>query len=207
MPVAGTAGMGRGARALPLLPSRCRYDGRKGGRMMAANAKRWDVAMLAGLAMATFLLGAGSASRAGETGADAAPDFALKAFDGRNHRLSELRGQVVLINFWTSRCGPCRAQMSELAELHAELSGAGVGVLSVNFDSDPERAREFITTHGIAFPVLRDDGREVSRRYGVRGIPRLVMIDRDGLIRHVYNDHRTGQTREYRALVLDLLEE
>ncbi len=207
MPVAGAAGAGHCARAVSLRSCRRGVDGRKGTWIMAANAQRWGAMIFACLASATVLLGGASASRAGEISVDAAPDFALKAFDGRNHRLSELRGQVVLINFWTSRCGPCRAQMTELAALHAELSDEGVGVLSVNFDSDPDRAREFIATHGIGFPVLIDDGREVSRRYGVRGIPRLVMIDRDGLIRHVYNDHRTGQAGEYRALVLDLLEE
>lgn len=174
---------------------------------MATQRNRWGATVLALMALSALAIGASPAGAADAPAGQAAPDFALKAFDGRNHRLSELRGQVVLINFWTSRCGPCRAQMSALDALHEELGGNGLALLSVNFDSDPERAREFIASHGIGFPVLRDDGRHVSRRYGVRGIPRLVMIDREGVIRHVYNDHRAGRDGEYRALVRDLLEE
>jgi peroxiredoxin len=136
-----------------------------------------------------------------------APDFGLKALDGRNHRLSELRGQVVLVNFWTSRCGPCRAQVEALQALHEELAEQGLRVLSVNFDSDPQRAREFVDGSGIGFPVLLDAGREVSRLYGVRGIPHLVSIDRDGRLRHVHDDYRAGRARLYREQVAALLEE
>lgn len=136
-----------------------------------------------------------------------AADFALKSLEGRNLRLSELRGNVVMVNFWTSRCGVCRQQAEALQALYARHAQDGLRLLSVNFDSDPQRAREFVAGAGIDFPVLLDERREVSRLYRVRSIPVLVIIDRDGQLRYRHDDYRAGREREYQAQLQELLEE
>jgi len=136
-----------------------------------------------------------------------AADFALKSLEGRNVRLSELRGNVVMVNFWTSRCGVCRQQAEALQALYSRHAQDGLRLLSVNFDSDPQRAREFVAAAGIEFPVLLDERRDVSRMYRVRSIPVLVIIDRDGQLRYRHDDYRAGREREYQVQLQELLEE
>ena len=136
-----------------------------------------------------------------------AADFALKSMEGRNLRLSELRGNIVMVNFWTSRCGVCRQQAEALQALYARHADDGLRLLSVNFDSDPDRAREFIAGAAIDFPVLLDARREVSRLYRVRSIPVLVIIDRDGRLRYRHDDYQAGNEHEYLTQLQGLLEE
>jgi peroxiredoxin len=136
-----------------------------------------------------------------------APDFALKSMQGQNLRLSELRGEIVLVNFWTSRCGTCRDQLLALQSLLHAHADAGVRLLSVNFDSDPHRARDFVAGAGLEFPVLLDARRDVSRLYSVRNIPLLLLIDRDGHVRHVHDSHRAGHGQVYQAQLQALLQE
>ena len=144
---------------------------------------------------------------AGADAATVAPDFALKSMQGQNLRLSELRGEIVLVNFWTSRCGTCRDQLRVLQSLLHTHADEGVRLLSVNFDSDPHRARDFIAGAGLEFPVLLDARREVSRLYSVRNIPLLLMIDRDGYVRHVHDIPRAGHGQVYQAQLQALLQE
>jgi thiol-disulfide isomerase/thioredoxin len=92
-----------------------------------------------------------------------APDFALKSSSGKNLRLSEYRGDVVMINFWATWCGPCRQEMPLLDELYTRYQRVGFNLLGVNIDDDSNRAMQMVNELGVNFPVLFDAGKEVSK--------------------------------------------
>jgi thiol-disulfide isomerase/thioredoxin len=85
-----------------------------------------------------------------------APDFTLKSDSGANLKLSELRGEVVLINFWASWCGPCRQEMPILSELHDKFKDMGFTVLGVNVEENSAEARRLLKDMPVSFPVLFD---------------------------------------------------
>lgn len=117
-----------------------------------------------------------------------APDFELRSLDGGTVRLSEFRGQTVILNFWATWCPPCRTEMPEFDAAYREYQAAGGGlvVLAVDdlaTDSEAE-VRDFIEELGVAFPVLFDTSTsEVAKRYGVVGRPSTFFIDPDGTLR------------------------
>ncbi len=114
-----------------------------------------------------------------------APDFTLDTLNGKSMKLSELRGQPVLINFWASWCPPCRAEMPALDAVYRKYRDAGFVVLAVNAtDQDTEAdARAFVQQLGLTFPILLDRDGTTSRRYKVQGLPTSYFVGRDGVIR------------------------
>jgi thiol-disulfide isomerase/thioredoxin len=115
-----------------------------------------------------------------------ASDFTLKDIEGREFNLGNLRGKVVLLNFWASWCGPCREEMPFIEGLYREFKDNGLVVLGIN-DENPEVALEFLRENSYTFPSLVDTEGEVSEHYQVEGIPTVVIIDRTGKLvnRHV----------------------
>jgi len=113
----------------------------------------------------------------------AAPDFALKEIGGSNLRLSEYRGDVVVIAFWASWCGPCRETLAELNRLAARAPGTAPVVLGVNVDGDAARAASIAGSLGLAFPTLVDARQAVGRLYDVERLPLTLLVDRDGVVR------------------------
>ncbi len=110
-----------------------------------------------------------------------APDFALRDFSGKTHRLGELAGKVVLLDFWATWCKPCRIDLPHVDTLADEFGEQGLVVLGVN--AEPERrSRPFFEQQGYRFPSLVDRGAQVSQRYFVGSLPTLVIIDREGKI-------------------------
>jgi len=89
-----------------------------------------------------------------------APDFVLKSATGKNLRLSEYRGDVVMINFWATWCGPCRQEMPLLDDLYSRYERVGFNLLGVNIDDDSSRAMQMVEDLGVNFPVLFDDPRK-----------------------------------------------
>ena len=100
--------------------------------------------------------------------------------------LSDLAGQPVVLNFWASWCGPCRAEMPELQRLHDRLGEAGVTVLGVNQGESPETAAAFLQTLGLSFPAALDQRTGVSQQYLVNSLPTTFFIDRAGVIRATF---------------------
>ena len=86
-----------------------------------------------------------------------APDFTLKSYSGKNIKLSEYRGQVVLMNFWASWCGPCRQEMPLLNDLHKKYKKLGFTVLGVNVEEDSSKAKGIVQEVKLTFPILFDD--------------------------------------------------
>jgi peroxiredoxin len=137
-----------------------------------------------------------------------APDFDLETLGGDRLRLSDLRGQVVVVNLWASWCPPCRAEMPALQQLFEAYREDGLVVVAVNAtDQDSANAaRTFVAEHGLTFPVVLDALGEASRAYALQAMPSTYVVDRRGVIREVVigGPIRLGTLR---SLVTPLLEE
>lgn len=136
-----------------------------------------------------------------------APDFALKATSGSNFRLSEYRGDVVLLAFWGSRCGQCAEQLSAVSRLVDTYRAAGLAALAVDVDDDQAAAARYAIAHPVSFPVLLDPDKGVARGYRVDNLPMLMLVDRAGKVRYVHRDHRSGDERIYLERIKPLLDE
>ena len=135
-----------------------------------------------------------------------APDFVLPAAGGANERLSEHRGEVVVLSFWSTRCSVCAPELAALDDLYQRYRSAGLVALAVSVDDDPQRARDFAHTHRLRYPLLIDPSKAVSRAYGVELLPTLVLIDRSGAVRFVHADYHVNDT-SYIAEVRSLLDD
>jgi peroxiredoxin len=114
-----------------------------------------------------------------------APEYAFTALDGTEVRSSELRGQVVVLNFWATWCGPCRLEMPSLQALHEDKHAEGVVVLGLSTDVGGGSAvAEFLDEHDITYPVGRATQEHRQAFGGIPGIPTTFVIDRDGTVRH-----------------------
>ncbi len=136
-----------------------------------------------------------------------APDFALHAVAGGNVRLSEHRGDVVVLSFWGSRCPPCRVQLAALDKSLATYRSAGLQVYGINVDDNQTRALEFAHGETVAFALLLDPEKNVSRSYQVDNLPLTVLIDRSGVVRHVMRDYSAKGQELYLQQLRALLNE
>ncbi len=136
-----------------------------------------------------------------------APDFTLKSRSGENLRLSEFRGEVVMINFWASWCAPCRQEMPLLEELYTRYRPLGFTILAVNVEEDPAKAKAMLKEIPVSFPVLFDTQSKVSRLYNVAAMPSTVLVDRDGNIRHLHLGYKPGYEKTYQEQVRALIRE
>ncbi|PKG98446.1 TlpA family protein disulfide reductase [Paraglaciecola sp. MB-3u-78] len=136
-----------------------------------------------------------------------APDFTLASKEGGNVRLQEQLGNVVLINFWASWCGPCREELPYLEELQQEYADLGFTILAVNVDEDPSKADILLNDIPVSFPVLFDVNDEVSKLYDVQAMPTTVIVDRDGNQRLLHHGYKSGDEMKYKQAVKALLRE
>lgn len=132
-----------------------------------------------------------------------AKDFELVSLDGQRYQLSALRGQVVLLNFWSTWCGPCLAEMPELVRLYQKRHEAGLEILAISIDEDKSKVAQFVSEHKLPFPVLLDN--QVGSLYGVGGIPDNFFIDRAGNLRYRHVGFGPGSETEVAAVVEELL--
>jgi peroxiredoxin len=137
----------------------------------------------------------------------AAPDFALHAAAGDNVRLSEHRGEVVVLSFWSSRCTSCRSQLAALGRSLATYRSAGLSVYGVGVDDDPVQARDYARTAGVDFALLLDPAKAVSRSYQVDNLPMTVLVDRNGTVRYVLRDYSAASSTRYLQQLRTLLNE
>ena len=136
-----------------------------------------------------------------------APDFALHAAAGENVRLSEHRGEVVVLSFWSSRCSSCRTQLTALNRSLATYRSAGLSVYGVGVDDDPAQAQDFARSAGVGFALLLDPTKSVSRSYQVDNLPMTVLIDRNGTVRYVLRDYSAASSTLYLQELRTLLNE
>jgi cytochrome c biogenesis protein CcmG/thiol:disulfide interchange protein DsbE len=116
-----------------------------------------------------------------------APDFTLQAMNGETITLSELRGNVVVVNLWASWCPPCRAEMPAMQEVYESNRERGLEILAVNttYQDREVEARAFVDELGLSFPILLERTGEMARGYQLRAMPSTFFIDREGVIRKV----------------------
>jgi peroxiredoxin len=134
----------------------------------------------------------------------AAPNFRLATLDGDVRSLDEFRGSYVLLNFWASWCGPCRAETPDLQDFFSRNVDRGIVVIGVNQQEDAATARQFTAQFGVAYPILLDTSGAVSQAYatGIGGLPRTYLIRPDGVIERVYLGRITfEQLRELEAVL------
>lgn len=131
-----------------------------------------------------------------------APDFQLATVDGKNIKLSDLSGQVVLLNFWATWCGPCRAEMPDLQALQREQGNAHqFTVLAVNVEEQPADVAAFAREYGLTFPIALDSAGKVSTNvYPIRALPTSLIIDRTGNERYRWSG---GQSRKTMLSMLE----
>ena len=139
--------------------------------------------------------------------ADPAPDFSLPTQSGEKVTLSDLRGQVVLINFWASWCGPCRKEMPQLQALFARYEALGFQMLGVNVEEDSTEAAQFLSETPVTFPVLFDRENGVSKLYDVVAMPSTVLVDRAGNVRYLHNGYQPGYENAYQDQIRELVKE
>jgi len=136
-----------------------------------------------------------------------APDFTLSSSSKQNIRLAELRGQVVMINFWATWCNPCRVEIPHLQKIYAQYKDIGFTVLGVSIDKNKNKASRMARDLGAKFPVLFDYEQKISKLYSIKAMPFTILVDRDGKIRKVFAGYKPGYEKKYANEVRKLLRE
>ncbi|MFP3853019.1 MAG: TlpA family protein disulfide reductase [Anaerolineales bacterium] len=131
-----------------------------------------------------------------------APAFSTTDSQGAPIALQDFSGQVVLLNFWATWCGPCEVEMPLLQQRYEALRDQGFVVLAINYDESREKVVAFGDRLGLDFPLLLDRGGEIQRSYQVRGYPSSYLVDEEGIIRDVHIGLMTDdQLEEMLAMV------
>jgi peroxiredoxin len=136
-----------------------------------------------------------------------APSFTLESRDGEAVTLADLQGDVVMINFWATWCGPCRQEMPHLEALHQRYGSLGFTLLGVNVEDNRDGADKFLRDTPVTFPVLFDPKNEVSKLYDVVAMPSTVLVARDGTMRFIHHGYKPGYENEYQTQIRALIRE
>ena len=141
------------------------------------------VAVLTGL-LTVLLAGCYSGSRPPHIGSNA-PDFTVQDSD-RKITLSELRGKVVVLNFWATWCAPCVEELPSLVNLQQKMRNKGITVLAVSVDQDESLYRRFVQDHNVNLLTVRDANQKSNNLYGTVKFPESYIIDRNGVMRRKF---------------------
>ena len=134
-----------------------------------------------------------------------APAFTLQSLDGRTVTLGQYKGDVVMINFWASWCGPCRQEMPLLDDIYKQYKDMGFVLLGVNVEPDASGANGWLKKTPVSYPILTDPKSSVSQLYQVQAMPTTVIIDRQGVVRYVHNGYLPGDENQYMNSIRSLI--
>ena len=155
----------------------------------------------------TLIFSASATYAASQKISGKAANFTLKSRSGKNIKLSELRGDVVMINFWASWCGPCRKEMPLLEKIHKKYKKLGFTLLGVNVEQDTKAAKRYLKDVKVSFPILFDKTNKTSKLYNVSAMPTTVLIDRNGNKRFLHKGYKPGYENDYKKQIKKLLRE
>jgi peroxiredoxin len=181
-----------------------------GSHEREARARVPRTAWLAGVglvALAALLILMGEPIEPPLSRGDRAPAFTLPRLSGGSEMaLEDLRGRVVLVNFWATWCKPCEDEMPAMENLYRELSGQGFELLAISVDDSPETVEAFRQKLGISFPILLDPDQVAARRYQTTGFPESILVDAQGTIVERYVGPREWDHPDYVRRVQRLIE-
>lgn len=143
----------------------------------------------------------------GGTDPKKAPDFTVKSLSGKNIKLSELRGHVVVINFWATWCTPCKKELPFFNQLYGKYKSLGLEILGVNIDKKSSEAEGMSSALGLTFPVLLDPDGKVSGLYRIRSMPTTYLVAKDGTVRHIHWGFGPSEPDRYETEIRSLLKE
>jgi peroxiredoxin len=136
-----------------------------------------------------------------------APPFSLASRAGTPVSLAQYKGQVVMLNFWASWCGPCRQEMPLLESIYQKYNKLGFTMLGVNVEPDSNAANEWLKQTPVSFPILYDKESKVSKAYDVATMPSTVIIDRAGKVRVLHRGYKPGDENDYLDSIRQLIRE
>ena len=136
-----------------------------------------------------------------------APAFTLTSISGGQTALSQFKGQVVMVNFWATWCGPCQQEMPLLDQMYKKYKPAGFTLIGVNVDKDSPPVKELLARKPVSFPVLLDPANQVSKAFHVDEMPSSVIIDRKGEIRYIHRGYKPGDENDYQDRIRQLIRE
>ncbi len=152
--------------------------------------RRINVWMIISFALVFALLGLLAwglrKAQAGQVDSGVAPDFTLAGFDGRTVTLSQLRGKVVIINFWASWCPPCREEAAYLEQTWRKYKGQGVVLIGVDYVDTEKEALAYIKEFGITYINGPDLGTKISQAYNIKGVPETYYVSKSGVLEGMY---------------------
>jgi peroxiredoxin len=179
------------------------------GRRRAGSSRSIAARALAAFALAgvVALSASAAAPERHELMGQAAPELVARDLEGRNVRISEHRGEVVVLSFWSGRCNTCRLQLAALDRIASTYSSAGLVVIGVNLDENVERAAEFARAQDVGFAMLVAASREVGREFRVDRLPMTVFLDRAGRVRVAHREFKARDEATYVREIRTLLDE
>jgi peroxiredoxin len=137
-----------------------------------------------------------------------APQFSLAARGGKTVNLAQYKGQVVMINFWATWCGPCRQEMPLLEDIYKKYKPMGFTLVGVNVEPDAKSAEAWLAKQKpVSFPIAFDTDSKVSKMYNVAGMPSTVFVDRKGNIRIMHKGYKPGDENIYLTQIRSMLKE
>jgi len=146
------------------------------------------------------------ASEIGLSKGNLAPDFSLYDVEGKGIKLSDFQGKVVMLNFWATWCGPCKAEVPSMEALYQDYKDKGFVILAVNVGDSKNKVEKFVAENSLTFPILLDWSKNVSRQFQVNGLPTTFIIDKNGIITEVVIGTRNWEEDCNSKLISDLLE-
>jgi len=137
-----------------------------------------------------------------------APNFSLKTLDGQEITLSELKGKVILLDFWATWCGPCRESIPHLVQIYKSNQEKGFELIGMNLDKKGEvdMVRHFVRSMDIPYPITMTP-EDVARNYGVSGLPTTILIDKEGKIREKIVGFNSAIAKQMASKVAELTSE
>jgi len=157
------------------------------------------------LALTLAIAGASVARAVGE--GTVAPEIALKDLSGKLVQVADLKGKVVLVDFWASWCGPCREELPVLDGLYKKYRERGLVIIGVGLDRDSDKLAKFLRAMPLSFPVVHDPAGSVADKYGPPKMPSSYLIDKRGLIRHVHSGYKASDKAQLEKELAAMLAE